>query len=272
MQIPVFKPHLGAAEISLVNEALKSNAISGVFGEFIPRFEAEFAAFCGTKYAISCSNGTVALHLAMVAAGIQAGDEVLVSTTTNMATFFAVLYIGAKPIPVDIDLMTYNLDPADLERKITPKTKAIMVVHLFGHPADMDSINAFADKRGLLVFEDCAEAHGALYKRRPVGGLGTAGAFSFFANKVITTGEGGMVTTNDPAIAERAKNLRSLAFGYDNKFMHREVGFNYRMTNIQAAIGCGQMLEEILLTFIIPNSVNTRIILTAPLRKSGLKM
>ena len=243
MQIPVFKPHLGAAEISLVNEALKSNAISCVFGEFIPRFEAEFAAFCGTKYAISCSNGTVALHLAMVAAGIQAGDEVLVSTTTNMATFFAVLYIGAKPIPVDIDLMTYNLDPADLERKITPKTKAIMVVHLFGHPADMDSINAFADKRGLLVFEDCAEAHGALYKRRPVGGLGTAGAFSFFANKVITTGEGGMVTTNDPAIAERAKNLRSLAFGYDNKFMHREVGFNYRMTNIQAAIGCGQMLS-----------------------------
>ena len=241
MQVPVFKPSLGADEIAFVNQALGSNAISGVFGEFIPRFEAEFAAFSGVKYAVSCSNGTTALHLAMVASGVKPGDEVLVSTTTNMATFFAVLYIGAKPIPVDIDLDTYNLDPKDLEKKLSDKTRAIMAVHLFGHPVDIDLVIEFANRHNLLVFEDCAEAHGALYKGRPVGGLGTAGAFSFFANKIITTGEGGMITTNDPLIADRAKNLRSLAFGEGNKFMHRDVGFNYRMTNIQAAIGCGQL-------------------------------
>lgn len=241
MKVAVSRPHLGESEIAFVNQALKENAISGVFGEFIERFESEFAAFCGTRYAVSCSNGTTALHLAMVAAGVREGDEVLVSTLTNMATFFAVLYIGARPVAVDIDPDTLTMDPADLARKITPKSKAVMVVHLFGHPTEMDPVNELARRHGLKVFEDCAEAHGATYNGRTVGGLGDAGAFSFFANKILTTGEGGMVTTNDPEVARKAKSLRALAFGTDNKFMHEDIGFNYRMTNLQAAVGCGQM-------------------------------
>lgn len=241
--IPVSRPQLGAAETAFVNEALAANAISGLFGGFIERFESEFAAFCGTRHAVSCSNGTTALHLALAAAGIREGDEVLVSTLTNMASFFAVLYLGAKPVPVDIDAATLTLDPADLARKITPRSRAIMVVHLFGHPTDMDPVNELARKHALLVFEDCAEAHGALYKGQKVGGLGTAGAFSFFANKILTTGEGGMVTTDDDALAAKARSLKALAFGSTHKFMHEDIGFNHRMTNLQAAIGCGQMLQ-----------------------------
>jgi perosamine synthetase len=241
MLIPVSQPHMGEREKKYVNEALDANAISGVFGEFIDRFEADFAKFCDSKYAVSCSNGTTALHLAMAAAGVKEGDEVLVSTLTNMASFFAVLYLNAKPVPVDIDLQTLTMDPADLARKITKKSKAIMVVHLFGHPTDMDPINKLAADHNLLVFEDCAEAHGATYKGRKVGSLGNAGCFSFFANKILTTGEGGMITTDDPEIAKKARSLKALAFGTSNKFMHQDIGFNYRMTNLQAAVGCGQM-------------------------------
>ena len=241
MQVPVSRPHLGEAEIEYVNRALKANAVSGVFGEFIERFETEFAAFCDAKHAVACSNGTTALHLMLVAAGVKEGDEVLVSTLTNMATFFAVLYLGTKPVPVDIDLATLTMDPADLARKVTPKSCAIMVVHLFGHPTDMDPINEIARRHGLLVFEDCAEAHGATYKGRKVGSLSHASAFSFYANKVLSTGEGGMVTTDDAQVAQKARSLRALAFGTSNKFMHQDIGFNYRMTNLQAAIGCGQM-------------------------------
>lgn len=241
MQVPVSRPHLGASEIAYVNKAMQANAVSGVFGEFIERFEREFATFCGTQHAVACSNGTTALHLAMVAGGIRQGDDVLVSTLTNMASFFAVLYIGARPIPVDIDPDTLTMDPADLARKITSRSRAIMVVHLFGHPTDMDPVNELARQHNLLVFEDCAEAHGALYKGQKVGGLSNASGFSLFANKILTTGEGGMVTTNDAQIARKARSLRALAFGTANKFMHEDVGFNYRMTNLQAAIGCGQM-------------------------------
>lgn len=241
--IPVSQPQLGAAESVFVNEALAQNAISGLYGGFIERFEREFAEFCGTRHAVSCSNGTTALHLALAAAGIGPGDEVLVSTLTNMASFFAVLYLGARPVPVDIDADTLTMDPADLARKITPRSRAVMVVHLFGHPTDMDPVNELARKHRLQVFEDCAEAHGARYKGHTVGGLGTAGAFSFFANKILTTGEGGMVTTDDEALAARARSLKALAFGSTNKFMHADIGFNHRMTNLQAAIGCGQMLQ-----------------------------
>ncbi len=241
MKVPVSRPHLGATEIAFVNEAMAENAISGVFGGFIDRFETEFAAFCGSRHAVSCSNGTTALHLSLAAAGVQAGDEVLVSTLTNMASFFAVLYLGAKPVPVDIVRDTLTMDPADLARKITPKTRAIMVVHLFGHPVDMDPVMALANQHKLVVVEDCAEAHGATYKGKTVGSIGHVGAFSFFANKIITTGEGGMLTTDDPQIAEKARSLKALAFGKSNKFMHEDIGFNYRMTNLQAAVGCGQM-------------------------------
>ena len=243
MKVPVSKPYLGKLEIENVNKALSNGAVSGVYGEFIERFEVEFSEFCETKYAITCSNGTTALHLALLAGGIKAGDEVLVSTLTNMATFFAVIYIGAKPIPVDVDLKTLTMDPEDLQRKITKKTRAIMVVHLFGHPTDMDQINDIASFNNISVFEDCAEAHGALYKGKKVGGLSLAGGFSFFANKILTTGEGGMVTTNDPEVNNKIRSLKALAFGNTNKFMHSDIGFNYRMTNLQAAIGCGQMSQ-----------------------------
>lgn len=241
MIIPVSRPHVGPAEIQFVNEALRDGAISGLFGVFLDRFEAEFAEFCGSRHAVTCSNGTTALHLALAAAGIGAGDEVLVATTTNMASFFAVLYLGAKPVPVDITLPTLTMDPADLARKITSRSKAIMVVHLFGQPTDMDPINELAKAHNLVVLEDCAEAHGAQYKGRTVGSIGDIGCFSFFANKIVTTGEGGMLTTDDDTIAEKARSLKALAFGNTNKFMHSDIGFNYRMTNVQAAIGCGQM-------------------------------
>lgn len=241
MKVPVSRPHLGEAEIQYVNQALQDNALSGLYGSFISRFENEFAEFSQVKYAVSCSSGTSALHLALVASGVQKGDEILVSTLTNMATFFAVLYCGATPIPVDINTETLTMDPYDLERKITNRSKGVMVVHLFGHPTDMDPINLLASKHNLLVFEDCAEAHGAEYKSKKVGGISNVGAFSFFSNKILTTGEGGMVTTDSEEIANSVRSLKALSFGTENKFMHKDIGFNYRMTNLQAAIGCGQM-------------------------------
>jgi perosamine synthetase len=177
----------------------------------------------------------------MATLSIGPGDEVLVSSLTNMATFFAVLYQGARPVPIDIEEDTWNLDPGLLEARITPRTRAIVVVHLFGHPVDMDPVLDVARRHGLRVIEDCAEAHGATYKGRKVGGLGDIGCFSFYANKIITTGEGGMLTLNDAALAEKARSLKSLAFGKDNKFMHTAIGYNYRMTNLQAALGCAQL-------------------------------
>ncbi len=241
MFVPVSKPLLGKEEGALVADAMKRGEISGFSGSYIKRFEEEFAKFCRVKHAVAVSSGTTALHLALATLGIKAGDEVLVGTLTNMATFFAVLYQGAKPIPVDIDSETLNLNPTLLEKKITKKTKAIIVIHLYGHPVDMDPVMKIARKHKLFVIEDAAEAHGALYKGKPVGSIGDIGCFSFYANKIITTGEGGMVTTDNPAWAERARMLKSIAFGKENKFMHQDIGFNYRMTNVSAAIGVAQM-------------------------------
>lgn len=238
--VPVSQPVLDGRESQYVNDALQKGAISGFFGEYIPRFEREFCSYSDCAHGVAVSSGTTAIHLALAAFSIGQGDEVLVSTLTNMATFFAVLYQGAIPVPIDIEPDTLNLDPNLLEAKITPKTRAILVVHLFGHPVDMDGVLAVAKKHNLVVIEDCAEAHGATYKGKKVGGIGDAGAFSFYANKIITTGEGGMVTTNNAEAADRAKNLKGLAFGDTNKFMHKDIGYNYRMTNLQAAIGCAQ--------------------------------
>jgi perosamine synthetase len=247
--LPVSSPSLGAREIQYVTEALGAGEISGTGGRFLDRFEREFASYCSCSHGVATSNGTTALHLAVASLGIGPGDEVLVSTLTNMATFFAVLYQGATPIPVDVEEDTWNMDPALLENLLTPRTKAILVVHLYGHPADMDPILEFARRHHLCVIEDAAEAHGALYKGRKAGSLGDIGCFSFYANKIITTGEGGMITTNDPGIAERARSLRSLAYGPPRRrFMHSAVGFNYRMTNLQAALGCAQLekIEEVI--------------------------
>lgn len=242
--IPVSQPVLSEAESRYVNDALKKGAISGFYGEYISKFEEGFANYCGCKYGVSTTSGTTALHLALLALSIEKGDEVLVATLTNMATFFAVLYQGARPIPIDIEGDTWNIDPSLLESKITSRTKAIIVVHLFGHPVDMEPVMEVARKHSLRVIEDCAEAHGATYNGKTVGGFGDIGCFSFYANKILTTGEGGMITTNDAAIAEKARSLKSLAFGLKEKFMHTDIGYNYRMTNIQAAIGCAQ-LEKI---------------------------
>src|SRR4051812_16072786 len=184
--VAVAQPMLGEEEARCVSDALAKGAISGFFGEYLPQFESEFAAYCGCRYGIATTSGTTALHLALATLSVKQGDEVLVSSLTNMATFFAVIYQGAKPIPVDIERRTLNLDPADLERKLTRKTRAILVVHLFGHPCNMDPILDLARRHKLYVIEDCAEAHGATYKGRKVGGLADMGCFSFYANKIIT--------------------------------------------------------------------------------------
>ena len=238
--IPVSAPWLDAEENLCVNDALNKGAISGFFGDYIPKYESEFAKYCECSYGVTVSSGTAALHLSLVSLGIKSGDEVLVSTLTNMATFFAVLYVGAKPIPIDIEKDTLNLNPDLLEEKITDKTKAILVVHLFGHPVDMGRVQEISKKYNLLVIEDCAEAHGATYKDQKVGGLSDAGCFSFYANKIITTGEGGMITFRNAEYAKKAKSLKELAFGNTNKFMHKDIGYNYRMTNLQAAVGHAQ--------------------------------
>lgn len=248
MKVSVGKPLFGDIERQYANDALEKVEISGFYGSYIPKFEREFADFCGTKDAVTVSSGTSALHLALATLKIGEGDEVLVQSFTNMATFFAVLYQGATPIAIDSEQGTFNIDTSLIEQSITPRTKAIIVVHIYGHPVDMDPVLTIAKKHGLYVIEDAAEAHGAEYKGRKVGSMGDISCFSFFANKILTTGEGGMLTMNDPEMAARARSLKALAFGKENKFMHQDVGYNYRMTNIQAAIGCAQLtrIDDIL--------------------------
>ncbi|HEY4511351.1 MAG TPA: DegT/DnrJ/EryC1/StrS family aminotransferase [Candidatus Paceibacterota bacterium] len=241
MFVPVSKPLLGKEETALVNDAMKRGEISGLSGSYLQKFEETFAKFCSVKHAVAVSNGTAALHLALAVLNIGKGDEVLVGTFTNMATFLAVIYQGAKPVPIDSEPRTWNLDPKLLESKITKKTKAIIVIHIYGHPVDMDPVLAIAKKHNLYVIEDAAEAHGALYKGKKVGSLGDIGCFSFYGNKIITSGEGGMITTNDQALADRSRLLKTFAYGKENRFMHQDIGYNYRMTNVTAAIGVAQM-------------------------------
>ena len=237
--IPVCEPTLRGNELKYAMEAISTGWISSS-GTYITRFEQEFSAFCNVKHGIACSNGTTALHMAIEALGIGHGDEVIIPTFTMIASANAVIYSGSKPVLVDAELDTWNMDISQIEKKITPRTKAIMVVHTYGHPVDMDKVRAIADKHNLYVIEDAAEAHGALYRGRKTGGLSDVAAFSFYANKILATGEGGMVVTNNDAFAERARKLRNHFFG-KKRYIHPEVGYNYRMTNVQAAIGCGQM-------------------------------
>jgi perosamine synthetase len=238
--IPVCEPTLGGNEAKYVLQAIESNWISSA-GQFIRDFEAYFAAFCGVKYGIACANGTVAMHLAMKTLGLEAGDEVIIPTFTMIATANAVTYCGAKPVLVDMEPHYWQMDVGQVESKITPRTRAIVPVHIYGHPTDMDPLRELAQKHGLLVIEDAAEAHGAEYKGRRAGGLGDAAGFSFYGNKIITTGEGGMVTTDNHEIARLAWNLRDHAFSHERHFWHKYVGFNYRMTNLQAAVGLAQL-------------------------------
>jgi perosamine synthetase len=244
--IPVFEPSITEEDIQAVVAALRRGEISGSFGEALHRFEAEFAAYCGCKHGVAVSSGTTALHLAVAAAGIGAGDEVLVSASTNVATALAAYHNGAVPVPVDSEDVTWNLDLDLLEGLLTPRTRAIIPVHLFGHPVDMDRLMDIARRRGLLVIEDCAESHGATVRGRMTGSFGEMGCFSFYANKVLTTGEGGMVTTSDDRLAERLRLLRNLAFTTP-RFRHELAGYNFRMTGYQGALGLSQLrrIEQI---------------------------
>lgn len=238
--IPVCEPTLDGNELKYVTQAVQTNWISSA-GSFIREFEAQFAAACGTTYGIACANGTVALHLALATLGLEPGDEVIVPTFTMIASINAVTYCGATPVLVDNEPTYWQMDVQQVADKITPRTKAIIPVHIYGHPVDMDALNELACRHGILVIEDAAEAHGAEYKGRRTGGLGAAAGFSFYGNKIITTGEGGMITTNDETIARLAWNLRDHAFSTERHFWHKFVGFNYRMTNLQAAIGLAQV-------------------------------
>lgn len=239
-RISIANPVFNGNEKKYINECVDTGWVSAN-GRFVKEFEEKFARFCDCKYALSCSNGTVSLHLILVALGIKPGDEVIMPTLTYIATANSVKYCGATPVFVDSELGTFNMDPKKIEEKITPNTKAIMPVHIYGLSADMDPIMEIAKKYNLLVIEDAAEAHGAEYKGRKVGSIGTAASFSFFGNKVITCGEGGMVTTNDEKLYERMKLLKGQAVSPDKRYWHLDVGYNYRMTNMQAAIGLAQL-------------------------------
>jgi len=234
----VCSPVLDGKELDYALECFATNWISSL-GEFIPQFERKFAGLCAASHGVACCNGTAALHLALEALGIGAGDEVIIPSFTLIVSANVVCWTGATPVLVDICPDTWCIGPDLIEAKITSRTRAIMAVHMYGHPCEMGPIRDIARRHGLYVIEDAAQAHGATYRGRTVGAIGDVGCFSFYANKIITTGEGGMVVTNDAATAERAALLRNQAFG-EERFVHDHVGFNYRMTNIQAAVGYAQ--------------------------------
>jgi perosamine synthetase len=238
--IPVANPFLGAEELENIKEAVESGWISSK-GRFITEFEEKFAAFCGVKYGVATSNGTTALHLALTGLGIGKGDEVIVPDLTFIATANAVTYTGATPVMVDSNSTYWGIDPELIEEKITPRTKAIIPVHLYGHPCDMDAIKKIAVGHNLFIIEDAAEAHGAEYKGKKVGTFGDIACFSFYGNKIITTGEGGICLTGDKEIAAKLRVLRDHGQRPDKRYWYDVVGFNYRMTNIQAAIGVAQV-------------------------------
>ncbi len=240
IKIPVNKTVLSNESRKNDLKAHSTNRISSS-GPFVKQFEENFSDYVGMKYGVAVSNGTAALHVALLTLGIEKGDEVIVPAFTMGATWLAVLYVGAKPIFVDCEPKTYNIDPNLIEEKITKKTKAIMPVHIYGHPADMDAVLKIAKKHKLFVIEDAAEVHGAEYKGQKCGSMGDINCFSFYANKIITTGEGGMVLTNDKKLAKKARKFMDLYHSDKKRFIHEGVGFNYRMTNLQAALGVGEL-------------------------------
>ncbi len=242
-QVPVNEPLITDAAKAYVTEALDTGWISSA-GPCIQKFEEAFAGYIGVKHAIFTTSGTAALHVAQRTLDIGPGDEVIIPDFTMIASPFSTMYTGATPVFVDINPETLNIDAALIEAKITANTKAIMPVHIYGLPCDMDPIMEIARKHNLMVIEDAAEVHGATYKGKKCGSIGTINAFSFYGNKIITTGEGGMITTNDDVLAQRARWLKDLAHSPEKRFRHEELGFNYRPTNMQAAVGLGQ-LEEI---------------------------
>lgn len=238
--LPVAQPVLGERELVYVTECILSGWISST-GRFVTEFEKRCAEYCGVPHAVSTSNGTTALHLALLVLNIGPGDEVIVPTLTFIASANAVTYTGAKAVFVDSEPDSWNLDPAAVERAITPRTKAIMAVHLYGHPADMRALRAICDRHDLFLVEDAAEAFGSTCHGVKAGALGDIATFSFFGNKIITTGEGGMVLTPDKQLADKCRILRDHGMSPQRRYWHPVLGYNYRMTNLQAAVGVGQI-------------------------------
>lgn len=240
--IPVSEPLLDGRALSYVEEALRTGWISSE-GRFIAEFEKCWAEYCGVSHGIAVCNGTAAIEAALAALGLPAGSEVILPSFTIISCVAAVLRTGCRPILVDCEPDTWCLDAAEVERKISDKTRAIMPVHIYGHMAEMNPLVEIARKFDLAIVEDAAEAHGAQYHGRRAGGIGTMGCFSFYANKIVTTGEGGMVVTHDARLADRLRSLRNLCFQSGQRFLHAELGYNFRMTNLQAAIGLAQVQQ-----------------------------
>ena len=244
--IPVNEPLLTEADFASVNDALRSGWISGA-GPHIEAFEGRWAAYCGRKHGIAVANGSVALQLAVSLVDLQPGDEVILPAFTIISCIWPIVLAGATPVLVDSDPRTWTLDVDKVRQKLSARTRAIMPVHIYGNPADMQPLLNLANHWGLQVIEDAAEAHGADYRAQRIGSFGTASCFSFYANKLVTTGEGGMVLLDDDALAERARRIRNLGFGPGRRFLHNEIGFNFRLTNLQAALGLTQVerIDEI---------------------------
>lgn len=238
--IPVSEPLLNEQASTYVEECLRTNWISSE-GRFIQEFESKWANYCGMDYGVAVSNGTTALQVALACLGLEPGDEVIMPTFTIISCAIAIIEAGALPVLVDSDPHTWCMNVKQIEEKITLRTRAIMSVHMYGHPVDMDPILKLARKYELFIIEDAAEAHGAEYKGQKVGGIGNLSCFSFYANKIITTGEGGMVLARSANHAEKLRSLRNLCFQKDRRFYHAELGHNYRLTNLQAAIGLSQV-------------------------------
>lgn len=245
MNIPIYKPDLSGNELEYVTDAIQSGWVSSK-GKYVEAFEETFADYCDVRHAVTVTSGTVSLFLSMKALGIKEGDEVIVPALTFVATASAVLHVGAIPVFADVHPQTWTIRTDEILQNITPRTKAIIPVHLYGHVADMESLLDIARENNLFVIEDAAEAHGASYKELKAGSMGDVGCFSFYGNKVITTGEGGMITTNNDYIAEQARYLKSDAM--DKPYWHSRVGYNFCMTNMQAAIGLAQLerIDDIL--------------------------
>ena len=238
--ILVNEPVIGLNETRYVLDCLQTGWVSSA-GAYIEKFEQQWASYCGMRYGIAVSNGTAALQIAVGCLQLEQGDEVIMPSFTIISCIQAITYYGLKPVLVDCEPDTWCMDVTQIEAKITKRTRAIMPVHMYGHPVDMDPLIELANRHGLKIIEDAAEVHGGEYKGRKCGGMGDISCFSFFANKIITTGEGGMLLTNNDAYADRARKLRNLCFEPGRRFVHRELGFNYRLTNMQAAIGLAQV-------------------------------
>jgi perosamine synthetase len=240
IKIPIYQPSFDGNEKKYVNDCLDSSWISSK-GKYISLFEKKFGEFIGINHSTTVSNGTVALHLALVTLGVGDGDEVIVPSFTYIASVSTIVITGAKPVFVDSLKETWQMDPADVKRKITPKTKAIMAVHIYGHPCEMNELQKIAKENNIFLIEDCAEAFGSRYNNKHVGTFGDISTFSFYGNKTITTGEGGMVVTNDETLHDRAYHLKMHGLAKYRQYWHDVIGFNYRMTNICAAIGLAQL-------------------------------